>query len=1411
MTIINSVIQGTGGGQSGGDTVTAYVPEGTDVAQGNKVLLNPAVGYASGDYWPDAAPFVPVRTFFSRETTQFISGSGIWDVADGELKQVDTIPDTYVRAKLYNQSYYTNNLIGFVPVNGKIKFILNSSGIITRHDNGTWSFKAYYDIDTAFESGNRWTYACESRFGGVVIARQYGYSGNAINGAFLKLTVSAYDTLVVERYIVGSYGPRIGCILSETSFIGYDALYTLTDDGYTTKSVESFYKTCYDEENGYIYGRSDPNGSNYDLIRYDFDPETGTLSNKTTFSGVLKNSYALATNRVGDVLYFAGCNAFGGFDLNTQSIVSEIVLPNGVKITMDALSYGEKTYYMNPINKGQQNATFVYGCYAPHAWSSSSYVHSGYIDEHNALIHAMEAKSGYGDQIYAYYGTKTDGVYSLKTGGSQCFYGSGNDIVFGPDYKTYYFENGTLAAWGGSYTTGSTVSAYELNYRVIDNQYVIDDFRGSGGPTFRQMDKSARTLEDLHSFGRWYSSAVLLAYREENTLVAYNALISANGTPGLYRDTYDLDTKTASATRFNSVTYPQGRTVQTSDNKYAFIFAADGIYAYYENEEKTGLVKDSVMSAALSEKLSDFTFRAAQSLPNNDIYVITQTGDYLFHINTDDGTVTQKPAPFGNVSASAVMLGGYYNAAQDVAMVNTANFGVLIRRFNPVLQVWETDTPVAEKFGGYSLTGIVDGDMEQDVLGNTVVSVKTVLDRNNIPSVDYDSVSGFACVVTDPSFEVGKGLFYDNQVPKVLAQPLNKTLAAFESGDGNGSAVGTVAEFMRLYTVAGADLTDVDIVTCADQTDGDPEMPTGYTTFRQLDGLIAANTYTNAAKRVFRSWTPMSEGLAQTITYGYVCTYETVGSPTIEAGAASNFSDSDYVTIPSYLTSSMTSFEVVIPFMTNDTSISNAGIIDTFSSPGHNFRLTVTSAGKLCFRFSTSGSSTSYAVNITGSTVLSTGTKYWAKVTYDSQSGYKLFLSSDGVSYTQEASSTTTSRPYYASGITWIIGDNTADGYSLDGVVYLDGVSVTIDGVLVWKHGATIGGEIGVATGYINQNNESYWYVDDDATLTLDNDTVGDKAYEMGVWFVKSADFGGVAPKLAAAAPTGYDDTLALEGSTFYLSEDKSYITTPPDGIAVSAIIGRSEETLWEQPVLSENGTVDGDSFAVWTNAGYYSSYYPYKPFASSTSYGWLSSSSSVSASNPAYYGMYFPETACLTQIVQLNRSDGSSETLGDFTVEASNDNDTWVTLATFSNRTYTAGTQLTFDLSDNVSFYRYYRLNITSNAAGSSGRVSVGMLTLTATLPATNGQIALSTGWQLSADKQIAFYVTENTSKTFEELTDGTEKAAQMELWLTKTADGVTDFKLYPSEPDGFAGVKKLADVTLSDDLSMIAEVTSV
>ena len=188
--------------------------------------------------------------------------------------------------------------------------------------------------------------------------------------------------------------------------------------------------------------------------------------------------------------------------------------------------------------------------------------------------------------------------------------------------------------------------------------------------------------------------------------------------------------------------------------------------------------------------------------------------------------------------------------------------------------------------------------------------------------------------------------------------------------------------------------------------------------------------------------------------------FSIVGSPTITDGVASNFSDSNYLTFVNPFSQSMTSFEIGTKFKLNSASISNQALIDTgVNSTGAtntSIRYTITDAGKLRFRTSTSGSQT-YVVDMIGTTTLSTNTVYYTKVTYSSSTGYAMYVSTDGSTWTSEATSSNTTLPIYREGNLYAIGDNIASGFSLDGYVYLNDTYVKVNGSTVWTP-YTIGG-----------------------------------------------------------------------------------------------------------------------------------------------------------------------------------------------------------------------------------------------------------------------------------------------------------------------------------------------------------------
>ena len=176
-----------------------------------------------------------------------------------------------------------------------------------------------------------------------------------------------------------------------------------------------------------------------------------------------------------------------------------------------------------------------------------------------------------------------------------------------------------------------------------------------------------------------------------------------------------------------------------------------------------------------------------------------------------------------------------------------------------------------------------------------------------------------------------------------------------------------------------------------------------------------------------------------------------VGSPTMTStGIASGFSDSNYYYIPNLIKNATRSFEIVTAVNMTTAADNNLGIIDSTqtNSTKVGLRLTASTTNTVRLRVSTEGGST-YPIDITGTTPLTVGTKIWIKVTYNSSSGYVLYTSTDGSTWTTEGTSLTTTAPYANDG--FYVGDNSATGLSLTGSIYMLDMYIKVDDVVVFR------------------------------------------------------------------------------------------------------------------------------------------------------------------------------------------------------------------------------------------------------------------------------------------------------------------------------------------------------------------------
>lgn len=176
------------------------------------------------------------------------------------------------------------------------------------------------------------------------------------------------------------------------------------------------------------------------------------------------------------------------------------------------------------------------------------------------------------------------------------------------------------------------------------------------------------------------------------------------------------------------------------------------------------------------------------------------------------------------------------------------------------------------------------------------------------------------------------------------------------------------------------------------------------------------------------------------------------GTLTNTNGVLSDFSASNYATIPLTFNPVQHPYEIVFKINTETMPTDAGGIIwqtgDVLTSRG---RLDLeVSENKLYAEYAANGA---LVWNIDGITTLSSDTDYWVKLTYNGVNTYGLYLSTDGTTWTTEGTATSSG----------FLGDGTAE-YNIIGVQPDEGSMIA-----PWF------GSIDLNGSYININNIRWW------------------------------------------------------------------------------------------------------------------------------------------------------------------------------------------------------------------------------------------------------------------------------------------------------------------------------------------------
>ena len=177
-----------------------------------------------------------------------------------------------------------------------------------------------------------------------------------------------------------------------------------------------------------------------------------------------------------------------------------------------------------------------------------------------------------------------------------------------------------------------------------------------------------------------------------------------------------------------------------------------------------------------------------------------------------------------------------------------------------------------------------------------------------------------------------------------------------------------------------------------------------------------------------------------------------------------------------------------------------------------------------------------------------------------------------------------------------------------------------------------------------------------------------------------------------------------LRGDTFSWQSGLVYSTVYNE--LLSEYNNASSETIvneepFVQPVLTSNGVMGGDNFACESSsiiAGQTGTYIygeTYYAFDNNVNTAWHSSN--ASATNSITF--YSPYLLKATNIQITNWAyTGGNTGMKTGIVEASNDNSTWVQLATFTNTSFTPSSTWNIPLTSNTEFYKYYKVTCTSS-----------------------------------------------------------------------------------------------------------------
>lgn len=188
-----------------------------------------------------------------------------------------------------------------------------------------------------------------------------------------------------------------------------------------------------------------------------------------------------------------------------------------------------------------------------------------------------------------------------------------------------------------------------------------------------------------------------------------------------------------------------------------------------------------------------------------------------------------------------------------------------------------------------------------------------------------------------------------------------------------------------------------------------------------------------------------------------------------------------------------------------------------------------------------------------------------------------------------------------------------------------------------------------------------------------------------------------------------YQSTYGTTTGTITMDSDKTLTCTGTYSTSTT-------DVAWSRPNLNSNGSVGGSSCACYAD-GEGSNNPAYKAFdgSNATADYWVSTTSAF----PHYIVFYTPTAIKLSSLTIYNRAQGYYAPK-DYTLYASNSNGSWTSIASGTNTVSGGGASWSIYPSTS-SYYKYFKLNVTSHINGSSTYVAIGEIDFNAVYEQTS------------------------------------------------------------------------------------------